>query len=206
MHGLAVYCAEIGSVKNGNFAWARGERRARRSTIAETGNDIAELAKRVLLDFEAKQPVALGFECPLFVPVREDASQLTDRREGEGHRAWSASSGAQVLVTGLAQTLWLLRAVRCTGVRAFLDWESFMRAQSGLFLWEAFVTSGAKGRSHTADASIAVRYFWKRFPEILEASAIRERSVHSLIGAALLRTGWSQDLGLLKQPCIVIRP
>jgi len=29
--------------------------------------------------------------------------------------------------------------------------------------------------------------------------------VHSLLGAALLRTGWSKDLGLLGMPCLVIK-
>ena len=32
-----------------------------------------------------------------------------------------------------------------------------------------------------------------------------KRSVHSLLGAALLRTGWSSDLSLLEKPCLVIK-
>jgi len=78
-------------------------------------------------------------------------------------------------------------------------------ADVGLFLWEAFVTADAKGRTHAADAEIAVDCFAGRLPDIPAANAVQETSVHSLIGAALLRTGWSTDLGLLETPCVVIR-
>ncbi len=81
-------------------------------------------------------------------------------------------------------------------VSPFLDWEAFTQAPLGLFLWEAFVTGHAKGETHTADAEIAVRCFTRHLPDITAANAIEETSVYSLIGAALLRTGWSTDLAL----------
>lgn len=37
-------------------------------------------------------------------------------------------------------------------------------------------------------------------------SAIDEPEVFSLLGASLLRTGWSADLAVLSAPCLVVRP
>jgi hypothetical protein len=56
-----------------------------------------------------------------------------------------------------------------------------------------------------ADAEIAVRRFAAHLPDIAEANAIHEATVYSLIGAALLRTGWSPDLSLLETSCVVIK-
>lgn len=202
MRSLAIYCADIGSIQRGNFAWARGERRAR-IKITDTGKDIAGLAERIVLDFDAGHPVALGFECPLFLPVRNDPDRLTCCREGEGDRPWSAGAGAQVLVTGLAETIWILRTIRRPGIRPFLGWGAFYKAGAGVFFWEAFVTGEAKSGSHIGDAKVGVRAFAEQLPsEVVSLS--KEEDVHSLIGAALLRTEWSTDLSLLKTPCVVI--
>jgi len=207
---LAIYCADVGSIQAGNFAWARGERRAR-VKITHKGEHIAALAERIAFDFNAGRPVALGFECPLFLPVRDDPDMVTCQRDGEAGYAWSAGPGAQSLVLGLAETIWILRTIRRSGIRPFLVWEAFNTAGRGLFLWEAFVTSRAagrlqtNGRSHIKDAEIAVRLFARRVPRMTAASDIREEVVYSLLGAALLRTGWSKDLKLLETPCVVIK-
>jgi len=58
---------------------------------------------------------------------------------------------------------------------------------------------------HAEDAAIAARDFLNAMPDPTTANAIEEDSVHSLIGAALLRTGWSDDLQLLETQCLVIR-
>ena len=65
MDGLAIYCADIGSVKRGNFGWAvvHGDRR-------RGGNDIAELVDDVVDSLAAGIKVALGFECPYGFPCR----------------------------------------------------------------------------------------------------------------------------------------
>ena len=60
-------------------------------------------------------------------------------------------------------------------------------------------------QSHAKDAEIAVHRFAVHLPDIAGANAIRETSAHSLIGAALLRTGWSRDLASLKKACVVIK-
>jgi hypothetical protein len=89
---------------------------------------------------------------------------------------------------------------------AFLNWNSFRTAQSGLFVWEAFVTSSAKGNSHKKDAEIAVRKFVSSLSDIDAANAIPiSGEVYSLAGAALLRSGWSNDVNLLQSPSVVVK-
>jgi hypothetical protein len=162
----------------------------------------------IAADLHARRPVALGLECPLFVPIAAKPVNLTSARRGEGNRAWSAAGGAGSLTVGLTETIWILRELRAlvpARVRAFLEWEPFCRSRRGLFLWEAFVSSHAKTRSHTGDAAIAVRQFAASLPDVAQANAISSDVVHSLIGAALLRTRWSRDRALLETPCVVIK-
>lgn len=203
---LVAYCADVGSLRLGRFAWARAEC-AGGST--SQSSDIEQLVKMVISDLKARRPVALGFECPLFIPVPGDCVKLGCARPGEGDRPWSAGAGAGALATGLAQAIWVLREVRqCIGLptAAFLDWSAFQQAGAGLFLWEAFVSAEAKGQNHGDDAEIATREFLAALPYINAANAIHcDTEVYSLVGAAIIRAGWSNDTELLKHPCVVIK-
>jgi len=206
LRSLAIYCADIGSVQKRHFGWARGG--VAPVAKVRAGARISALARAIALDLDAGRPVALGLECPLFVPIAEEPTDLTSARRGEGNRAWSAAGGAASLTVGLTETVWILRAVRVLlhgGVQPFLEWRAFWRSGRGLFVWEAFVSSTAKGKTHAGDAVIAVRRFVACLPDIAQANAIKSNAVHSLIGAALLRTGWSRDLSLLEMPCVVIK-
>jgi len=204
---LVVYCADIGSVSKGRFGWAHGEHGGRHFAVT-AGDNIKDLVSYVARDLSAGFSVALGFECPLYVPISKDPEGLTSARLGEGSRAWCAGAGSGALATGLTETVWILHQVRQkleSPVPAFLDWNEFQSCNHGLFLWEAFVTGQAKGGSHQADADIAVRAFASALPDIPAANAVHADNVHSLIGAALLRTGWSSDLTLLSTSCVVIK-
>jgi len=204
---LAVYCADIGSVKAGHFGWARLCAGAS-SEFSGIRDSPGGLAAEVAKDLRLGHPVALGFECPLFVPLPEEPTALTAARPGEGDRPWSAGAGAACLATGLTETIWILERIKGALDRpsnAFLNWGEFQRAGSGLFLWEAFVTKAAKRSSHQNDAEAAVEYFDSLFPNIAESNAIQCTRVRSLIGAALLQARWSTDLRLLETPCVVLR-
>ena len=90
---------------------------------------------------------------------------------------------------------------------AFLDWEAFELAPVGLFIWEAFVAGEAKTGSHQGDAQVAVDAFKDALPDPRQRNALTPgHRVRSLIGGALLWSGWSKDLALLSEPCIVIKP
>ena len=133
---LAIYCADVGSIQKGNFGWAvvhGGEQRC--------GNSIGELVEGVAGSLAAGVKVALGFECPLWVPVSEDPLALTAGRKVDGDRPWSAGAGASVLATGLTETAWILGQVRrCLtkgGVplpSVCLDWHEFVGSDALMLL------------------------------------------------------------------------
>ncbi len=204
---LRVYCVDIGSVR-GRFGWARDCGPGGGPEVRRGGEEILELADAVAADVKAGRPVALGFECPLWVPVPRDPLDLGRARPGEGDRPWSAGAGAGVLATGLAQVVWILREVAiqmsCAPV-FFLRWSDFVGLGSGVFLWEAFVTKDAKLGTHPDDAAAAVEHFLSTLPDPMSADLGATADVHSLLGAALLRAGWSTDLTLLQQACVVLR-
>jgi hypothetical protein len=122
-----------------------------------------------------------------------------------------------VLTTGVVQVPWLLERVGASaaGQHAHLDWEKFADAGAGLFLWEAFVTGGAKAweadavgdeGEHEFDARLGAETFFAALPDPRDANAVvPSGGVISLIGAAILRSGWSPDLSLLSEPCLVIK-
>ena len=201
MASLETICADVGSVAKGNFAWWTSEGR--------TGTAPSTLAAHLVSLLNQGSRIALGFECPLFVPLVEDEAFLTRGRPGEGSRPWSAGAGCGALATGLVEVAWVLQAVRpqlTVEAVAFVDWEKFVNAPAGLFLWEAFVSGTGKRGSHIADAQAAGEAFLRSLPDPTKTNAIHCTSpVYSLAGAALLRTGWSSDLNLLHQPCLVVR-
>jgi len=184
---MLVVCADIGSVSKGNFAWW--------SNAPNEGTSPLSLSATVASALLSGQSVALGFECPLFVPIPEREIDLGKSRIGEGNRAWSAGAGAGSLATGLVQVAWVLQRIRASvpaTISGCLSWSNFLKSQPSLLIWEAFVSGLAKGTTHLADARRAVSAFEKTLPNPLAANAISVAgAAYSLAGAALLRTGWS---------------
>ena len=200
---MAICCADIGSVQKGKFGWA--------SIPAVHNADYASprsLARFVAEMLEANLRVALGFECPLWVPIADEPLDLTRARRGEGSRAWSAHAGAASLATGVAEVCWLLDQIRrdAPPVEALLDWEAFERTTNALFVWEALVTADAKTGTHQGDAQAAVDAFKDALPDLrLKNAVIPTHRTRSLIGGAMLWSGWTQDLKTIAEPCIVIK-
>lgn len=90
---------------------------------------------------------------------------------------------------------------------ATLDWRSSL-ADKNLLLFEAFVTNQKKGRDkpHIEDARLAVAAFERGMQDLATfESSVDERDILNLLGAMLLRTGWTTDLKILSQPCLVAR-
>lgn len=116
MAQIAICCADIGSVQGGKFGWASCPEAAD-ADHASPRSLVRFVAERL----EANVKVALGFECPLWVPVAGEPSDLTKARHGEGNRAWSAGAGAGSLATGLTEIAWILDRIHHEVPRA----ESF---------------------------------------------------------------------------------
>lgn len=148
-----------------------------------------------------------GFESPLFVSVPTDAFQLGKARPGEGNRPWSGGPGTAALATGLVETAWILRELRqrCPAAFAFVDWDEFTAAGVGLFLWEAFVTGTAKAATHTDHALIAARTFRDALAAPAAANAVTAEGPISLLGTAMMWSGWTTDLDALHTPCLAIK-
>lgn len=202
---ITIYCADIGSVRKERFGWARlvGEQ-------AHLCNDIGALVDDIASALTKGRKVALGFECPLWVPVRKDPQYLTAGRRVDKNRPWSAGAGAATLATGLTEVVWILdelrRRLKKQGTplpSVHLDWTTFKGADSGVFIWEAFVTgkakaSGSAGKSHAEDALIACQKLAARLQTPAEECKPEHR-VLSLIGGAILWAGWAKPKFRAKQ-------
>lgn len=203
MSEVVVWAVDIGSVMMNRFGWCRREDEAQNS-----GHDIQDLVLGVVADLAQGKRVALGFECPLFVPITADPKSLTRARIGEGSSPWSAGAGCGALATGLSETVWVLERIWRTVTEPVIptfDWGLFDEGRANLFLWEAFVTGAAKGITDLDDAEIAALMFWKNLGDIPGANAVTAEAPYSLIGAALLRARMTTDLSVLFEPCVVIR-
>lgn len=157
-----VFAADIGSVSRGRFGW---------HGTGGSGESPAGLVKAVSSALSAAGTlgrVALGFECPTYVPVHEDPERLggmrpVDRRKGRA-MPWSAAAGTSAMATGLVQAAWILAQLaknfgelRCTVAPA--RWSP-----GTLLLWEAFISGEEKAAlsdasPHSADAEVAVTAF-----------------------------------------------
>ncbi len=171
------------------------------------------LVDELVRALEAGRRCALGFAAPQFVPLRDEPALLTQARRGEGKRSWSGAAGSGALATGLVQVGWVLRHVKARlgeTTTAFMDWNAFERADHGVFFWEALATGAPKPKRarlpHVADAAAAVVAFIAALPEPFAENLVDETRVLSLLGAALLQTGWTDDVSLLSSPCVVLRP
>lgn len=195
MTNLLIACADVGSIANGNFGWAAND--------GEEGSDPLTLAIRVSAALNAGHQVALGFECPLFVPVPAEMKNLGKGRDNEGNRPWSAGAGCAAMATGLVQIAWTLQQIRrqCPGeVPVHFDLPALTRDR-GLLIWEAFVSGKSKGGSHIADAKRAVQAFENADGQRRNIFTDRPMSLAAL---ALLWSGWDIDIDSVRRSCLTI--
>ncbi len=194
-----IAAVDIGSPMAGRLGWA---------VLPEhnSGQNIAELVA-LISDALLLGPVALGFEAPLWVPKRSDVMKVTKARQGEGTRSWSAGAGAGVLATGLAVIPYILSSIRAASPTAVasLDYYNPPTSPGCLLLWEAFVSANEKGDSHQDDALIAAKAFQRACIDLPAFQKLQPESCFNLLGAMLLRTGWSTDLSLLEAETLVVR-
>ena len=194
-----IAAVDIGSPMRGRLGWAVLPKE-------QTGKDIQELVNLVA-EALREGPVALGFEAPLWVPMRSDVMTLTKARCGEGSRSWSAGAGTGVLATGLAVIPYILSALRRATPTANVtfDFRHPPSGPGGLLLWEAFVSNDDKGDSDEDDALIAARMFERACADLPGSQKLTPEPCFNLLGAMLLRTGWSTDPALLEAEMLVAK-
>ncbi len=202
---IIIYAADIGLIKNGNFAWAR----LLNDTVQiNTDSSIQTLVDAINLDIAQNNKVCLGFECPLFINLPSNPVMLTSARMGEGSRAWSAGAGSGSLATGLAEVLWVFSELKQKSqdpIVVTFGINDLLEDDGNLLVWEAFVSSKSKGKSHYEDSIIAVTKFFEKLNLGTLQTDVTVENPYSLVGAALLRSGISNDTGVLRKQCIVVK-
>lgn len=203
-----VYACDVGSTRRERFAWVRLDPKSSGPSLVGSTN-IEGLTDSLEADLNAGASIALGFESPLFVPVPDSAADLSRGRAGEGARSFAAPVGLAVAMLGLHQLVWVLGHAREAGEghRLTLDPAEWPTSQDPiLFLWEAFVSEAAHSADHIMDAATAVLEFVHHERDLPRASTVTAERPLSLAGAAALWAGWRNDVGVLHEPTLVIKP
>jgi hypothetical protein len=201
---IAIGVIDVGSPKGGKLGWA---------ILAPNADPVLGKDLDAFIDamtaLGANWPLAIGFEAPLFIPTPAEALKILSGRKGEGSRPWSAGAGATVTTAALAVVTYTLAGLRrgLSQAAASTDFGALPGRPGDTLFFEAFVTAAAKGDGHAHDAFIAAREVRALLGgDRAYRSAIDEPEVFSLLGASLLRTGWSTDLAVLSTPCLVVKP
>jgi hypothetical protein len=208
-----VACLDVGSVKRNAVGWAvLGSKRIH-------GNDLPELIDAMCGELAINRRLALGFECPLYVPRRREPINQTSKRIGEIGVNWCGGPGGAVLATGLVQVRWVLDrlAEKCRDLRGTTRWVEFSGGKARLLIWEAFVTSKAgprislakfvtsRRRPHERDALVAALACESQLSSGgLTESALGDEESSSLIGHHLIASGLASDPALLDGQCVVV--
>ena len=162
---LFVAAVDVGTFKNWGLAYWDGEGRCDSLPEHNGHFDLVDKIARALEDRTRR--VALGFEAPLWVPIRSRAEMLLKSREGESNRPWSAGAGCAVTTASLAVLPWWFSAIAKELSCAPLATTDVLHWEPGvLFVWEAFVSSQGKRNKdpqrHDQDAAKAVKAFWQK--------------------------------------------
>ncbi len=210
------YACDVGSTRLGRFGWARVERVSPGLDV-RASSSIDILVRSIQGDLgSGDTAVTIGIECPLFLPVPDDAADLGRGRTGEGDRSCFAPAGGYVATLGLHQFAFILRRVKSKGVKATLGWKRWAPRHAVVLVWEAFVSGPAHSRAddaggHLRDAATAAVCF----EDAVAAARLGGNPVRvpdgtspplSLAGLVLVWSGWSKDLRLLSQEALVVRP
>lgn len=199
MHYAAI---DIGSPAKGNLGWFV------LGPIVEEGGTDPDALIEALVAASRDGPLILGFEAPMYVPAGRHVEALLKARPGEGSRAWSVAAGATTTAIALAVVPWVLDCIskRVSGIRAWQDWNKPPAEPGEIVVFEAFV-SGGPSDGHVADARVAAlaakaAFEAHRLPIV---SALTDEDCMSLLGAALLHAGLTEDISELRRRCLVIR-
>jgi len=196
---LHVAVVDIGNLKN--LGWV-----IEGPSVVKSGTDIG-LCVEALASAIGMGPLALGFEAPMFVPYGRNRCDLDRARKGDGDRAFVASGGACVLAKGLVIVPYILDGPwrRAKDATPTFKWRAHL-SERDVRLLEAFVTHIGRSVNHAECARLALKRFPKEWGKrALLNSAIEEACTLNLLGAVLLRIGWTEDLTVLSEPCLVVR-
>ena len=204
---VAVAAVDVGSPKNIGLAISNAKQPGYPGGIDQLEEFVREIKSALSIG-----SVALGFECPCFLPLRENAMAITKRRCGEGDRPWSAAAGATTAALAAPVAGHVLWKIRNTAPNARPTFDFRRQAKEwragDLLLFEGFVSKNAKGQSDKDDAQITVDAFMKKansWPPESDIDIVDGRVVN-LLASALIATGWDIDKGMVSKPGLVVKP
>ena len=195
---LHVAVVDIGKLTN--LGWV-----VEGPSVNKSGKDIDSCIE-ALASAMKMGPLALGFEAPMFVPYGRKRCDLDKARKGERDRSFAAAAGACVLTKGLVIVPYILEGLRCRAktARPTFKWRGRL-SERDLLLFEAFVTH-VGSVNHEDCARLALKRSPKEWGKRASfESAVEEPCTMNLLGAMLLRIGWTDDLTMLSEPCLVVR-
>jgi len=209
-----IYACDVGTTLSDppNFGWVRVERTADGEPPVPVGSrSIEALISSLKRDFDKGNSVALGLESPCFLPIPREANDLSRGRTGDGNRSCFAPVGAAVTTLGLHQATWILgRISSATVTHEFTtDWRDWPPGNRRLLLlWEAFVSGPAHSPDNNPleDAATAAVHFLEGERDLSDLNSVTAFPCLSLIHAAALWSGWTEDVTGLDKPLLVIRP
>jgi hypothetical protein len=188
-----------------NVGWASSEH----PTEVHVGFDQAifdQAINRLAAHLQEDGRATIGFEAPIWTPRRATLNDITKARggvESSLRRAWTANAGACALACGLGLMPWVFERIAkaAPNTKATVKLDQWLE-RGGLFVWEAFVTGGAKRATNDEDARAALEAFEERWPD-LKSDVTPEPAVNLAVAAALA-SGLAIDPSEIGAPSIVV--
>ena len=210
---LVIYACDVGSIRLGNFAWARLVY-ARDRRDPSGGKSIDECARWINGDLaDLTRTVAIGMECPTYLCIPNFSERLGCGRPNESSRSTYATAGGYVATLGLQQFAYLLSQLERGSRSPIVNWRDWTPdSTKDILLWEAFVSGEvvhANTSDHLRDAATAVVGFAKILDNGKPSTALGDsgESVLSLMGSAVLWAGWSNDVSRwIHADMLVVKP
>ena len=195
---MLVIAVETESLPGGRMRWA-GRRHDDDRPDASSGTSSAELFDVVFLALHDGEQVALGFDCPLTLPVAPDQGAAAGHADADALVKLAEPAATRPGITELGHLLGELGAWRpWTTVSTSL---SRWRANMSILVWEAVPAEGSSG----VDVGTAADSFFRQLRTAAghDPDAVG-RPVVNLAAVVARRAGLLADASELAQPAATI--
>ena len=195
---MLVIAVETGSPLGRPTRWA-GRRHDDDRPDASAGASPAELFDAVFHALHDGEQVALGFDCPLTLPVSPDQGAAAAQADADALVKQAEPTATRTGITELGYVLGQLGMWRpWTTVSTSL---SRWKANTSILVWEAVPAEGSGG----VTASAAADSFFRRLPAATEpGTEAATGTVVNLAAATARRAGLFVDASELARPAVSI--
>jgi len=196
---VLVIAVQTESLPAGHMRWA-GRRHDDDRPDASSGDSSAELFDTVFHALHDGEQVALGFDCPLTVPVSPDQGAAAGHADADALATLAEEAAARPGIAELGHLLGQLGTWRpwTTVSTSLARWK----ANTSILLWEAVPAAGSDGVAVSAAADSFFRQFQTAAGQgTAEATA---GTVVNLAAAAARRAELLADVSELAQPAVSI--